>query len=305
MDLASIASSPQPASAYDLLRPRGVHRRPQGWVVSSEPDVTAALTSRGLAVAPPPLPDGQAAQLVRRMARFSDGDEHRRRRAHVLDLLPPTDGLQEAARTRTARELGPADGVVDAMHLARTVPVTVLAAAIGAGDVATLVGELCDALAPSLLPERPSGDAAAKALRDTVAAAKPWDADQVDAAISLLFQARDATAALIGGALLRDGQAPTQCTWRVAAQDVSLGGATVSAGERVWVLLGAVPEATPPMTFGRGPHACPGSAHALAVAQGVVEAFLADGWRVLPGQPMRWDPRPNLRVPAQVLMERS
>lgn len=310
MDLTSIASSPQPRSAYDVLRPRGVHGQPQGWVVSSETDVTAALTSPLLRVTPPPLPDGAAARLVSRMARFSDGDEHVRRRALVVDLLPAVDGLREVAQARTADELGHPGGVVDAMRLARTVPVAVLAAALGAGNVTALVGELCDALAPSLLPERPPGDDAALALRDAVAAAGAWGDEQVDAVVSLLFQARDATAALIGGALLHDGQvlagpAPAQCTLRVASQDAPLGEATVPAGERVWVLLGAVPDASPPMTFGRGPHACPGAAQALALAHGVVDALTAGGWRLVPGQPVQWEPRPNLRVPAQVLVERS
>jgi cytochrome P450 len=70
------------------------------------------------------------------------------------------------------------------------------------------------------------------------------------------------------------------------------------------VLLGAVPDAAPPMAFGRGAHACPGAAQATALAHGVVEAFTTGGWRVT-GPPVQWEPRPNLRMPAQVLMERS
>lgn len=313
MDLASIASGAQPQSAYDLLRPRGVHRLREGWVVSSEADVTAALTSAWLQVTAPMLPDGEAAGLVRRMARFSEGDEHVRRRALLVDLLPPVDGLQETARAGAAHELGRAEGIVDAMGLARTVPVAVLAAALRAGDVTAQVGELCDALAPSLLPKRPAGDDVAGVLRDAVAAAGPWDDEQVDAVLALLFQARDATAALIGAALLHDGgiqqvlrtQAPTQCTLRVASRDVPLGVATVPEGERVWVLLGAVQDAAPPMTFGRGRHACPGADHAVALAQGVLDALTNGGWRRVAEQSVTWEPRPNLRMPTRVLVERS
>jgi hypothetical protein len=98
------------------------------------------------------------------------------------------------------------------------------------GPLEAEAGRLCDALAPSLLPDRPSGDAAARALHESVTAAGSWNPEQVDALISLLVQARDATAALIGGA--------------------------------------------------------------------------TGGWRVT-GPPVQWEPRPNLRMPAQVLMERS
>jgi cytochrome P450 len=313
MQLPLIASSPQPTSTYDLLRARGVHRQPEGWAVTGAADVDAALTSPLLRVVAPAVPDGEAADLVSRMARFSDGEQHRRRRAVVEQLLPPVEGLQEAARARATQELDRAEALVDAMVLARTVPVAVLADALAAGDVGADVGELCDALAPSLLPGRPSGDDAARAVREAVTAAGCWTAEQVDAVISLLFQARDATAALIGGALLHGApveqvlraQAPTQCTLRVAAQDVPLAGASVPAGDRVWVLLGSVPDAEPPMTFGRGAHACPGAAQATALARGVVEALVTGGWRRVAEQPVQWEPRPNLRMPSLVLVERS
>jgi hypothetical protein len=33
--------------------------------------------------------------------------------------------------------------------------------------------------------------------------------------------------------------------------------------------------------------------------------FLSGGWRPVPGQALGYEPRPNLRVPVSVLMERS
>ena len=53
-----------------------------------------------------------------------------------------------------------------------------------------------------------------------------------------------------------------------------------------------------PATFGAGPHACPAAAHAVAMTRGVLSALRADGWQLVPGQPVR----PNLQLPAAVLM---
>lgn len=62
---------------------------------------------------------------------------------------------------------------------------------------------------------------------------------------------------------------------------------------------------SPPATFGAGPHRCPGAAHAVALATGVLTALRADGWRPVPGQPVNYEPRPNLRLPSTVLVDRT
>ena len=144
------------------------------------------------------------------------------------------------------------------------------------------------------------------------------------AAVSILFQARDATAGLIGLALYvvaghprakaadlvrlaERGDPPVQCTRRVAARPVTIGGVTIPAGAMVWVLLATADRGDPwpPATFGGGPHACPARLAATALARGVVGAILGGGWRPVPGQPVGYEPRPNLRIPVSVLLERS
>jgi cytochrome P450 len=144
------------------------------------------------------------------------------------------------------------------------------------------------------------------------------------AAVSILFQARDATAGLIGLALCaaashpqataaglvrlaERGDPPVQCTRRVAARPVTIGGVTIPAGALVWVLLATADRGDPwpPATFGGGPHACPARLAATALAGGVVGAILGGGWRPVPGQPVSYEPRPNLRIPVSVLLERS
>lgn len=207
------------------------------------------------------------------------------------------------------------------------------AAALGVPDgqttpVSALTGQLCDALAPSLVPPPTdsSCDGAARALSQLLQDVGPWDRDHVDAAAALLFQARDATAALIGAALLADGSvhpdprhrdpgvalkqalrwdAPVQCTRRTSLADLQLGGVMVAHGEPVWVVLAAAEQGAPsrPATFGAGPHACPGAAHAVALAQGVLAGLDASGWQSVVGQDVQYEPRPNLRMPAAVLVQ--
>ena len=144
------------------------------------------------------------------------------------------------------------------------------------------------------------------------------------AAVSILFQARDATAGLIGLALCaaaghprltaadlvrlaERGDPPVQCTRRVAARPVTIGGVTIPAGALVWVLLATADRGDPwpPATFGGGPHACPARLAATALARGVVGAItrrrLAAGARAA-GE---LESRPNLRIPVSVLLERS
>lgn len=317
------------------LRGRGVHHRDGGWVIARPPDVTAALASPALTVVAAdsrgaPLA-GDARRLQARMARFCDFPQHARRRELVEELLPAVPGLQAAAAQWTTAGLWDRTGVFDVMPLARTVPVVVLAAGLGVPaaaltPVASLVGRLSDALAPSLSPLSAApgdGDEAAGELMAALAAVGPWDDEQVAAAAGLLFQARDATAALIGAALLaqqvpadRDAaasiewalrhDAPVQCTRRTADVDVQLGGVTVPRGAPVWVVLAAAEKGPPsqPATFGAGPHACPAAAHAVALACGVLSALRTGAWQLVPGQPVGYEPRPNLRLPAAVLVQR-
>ncbi|MCY7413269.1 MAG: hypothetical protein LH471_09605 [Salinibacterium sp.] len=188
------------------------------------------------------------------MARFSDGAEHAVRRAAVLSVLPPVSGLEDAAYRCTRHLLSER---VDVVPIARSVPVAVLCHALGLGDLSTEIGALCDI--------------------GTTATTLP----QV-AITSLLFQCRDATAALATNAIA-DG-IPVE-----KAVSVVL---TRRAGD-VWVLLDRAP-------FGEGAHACPGREHALALARGIVRAF--SGYRVV--QRGAHEPRPNIRMLSSLIVER-
>lgn len=328
-----LATATDPGALHAALREQGVHQRDGGWVIARPADVAAALACPALTVNPgqakPTAPARGAARLRAVMARFTDGEDHARRRTLVEQLLPGADGLQDAAARRTTAAVDGRTGPLDVMPLAHAVPVMALAAAIGVPQeqeavVADLVARLCQALAPRLDPgptDPADGDQAAGELTEMLTALGPWDDEQVGAAAGLLFQAREATAALIASTLLGHGQgdaaasidaalrasAPVQCTRRTAAEDVWIGGASIPRGAPVWVVLAAAEQGPPlpPATFGSGPHACPGYAHATALARGVLLALDEAGWELVPDQMVVYESRPNLRLPAAVLLHRA
>lgn len=266
----------------------GVYERHGTWYVAGQALVEQALAAPELTVVPAaPVPRLQA-----RMARFSDGPEHEVRRAVVERLLPPAEGLSRPAAQLAAAWSAGAAGPVDVMPLVRAGPVQVLAVALRLPDVR----RVADAVAA-----QPADEAVEELLPG-------HDPEEAVAVVSILFQARDATAALIAGALLQAGegapveaalrQAPVLSTRRTAAREVRLGGVLLPAGADVRVSLESVPAA-----FGSGPHACPGAAQARALTEGVL-AGLA-GWRVVRDQVVAYEPRPNLRLPVRLLLERS
>ncbi len=302
-------------------------------MIARPDDVAAALASAALAVTVALEASGAARLLQARMARFSEGAAHGHRRALVQALLPDPATVEWGAWSRTSASLAGWRGRADAMDLARRVPVAVLADALGiapeAVDAVTrLTGELCTVLAPQAGSgpatdgDATDGDAAATAL--LAALGNRDDEERAVAAASILCQARDATAGLIGLALAaaaRPPQAtaaglveraqrsdpPVQCTRRTAAGPVTIGGVSIPAGAPVWVLLATADrgEPWPPATFGGGRHGCPGRLVAAALARGVVGAVLGAGWRPVPGQVPGYEPRSSLRIPLSVLMERS
>jgi cytochrome P450 len=198
----------------------------------------------------------------------------------------------------------------------------------GEGDAAA-TALLAELAAPGRLPGAGVANRASEANGSAGVTGGPEAAgsrgeERAVAAVSILFQARDATAGLIGLALCaaaghpqataadlvrlaERGDPPVQCTRRVAARPVTIGGVTIPAGALVWVLLATADRGDPwpPATFGGGPHACPARLAATALARGVVGAILGGGWRPVPGQPVSYEPRANLRIPVSVLLERS
>jgi cytochrome P450 len=330
--IEQIATSSAPDRWHGPLRQAGTHCRDGAWVVAGPRDVAAALAAPELTVAPPAGPDRPAARLLASMARFSDGPDHRRRRELVASMLPPVPRVSRTAGVRTNDYLRRRNATFDVMPLARQLPAEVLAGALGlapsdAARAATLTGLLCDAVTPSLTPREGTavmGDDAASQLTALMAGRWGQDTERATAAISILFQARDATAGLIGTALLADGRAgsavspaqqvdqvlrhdaPVQCTRRTARTDVPIGDAVIPAGAPVWIFLATAERGSAiPATFGSGPHGCPGAAHASAIARQMVAVLAAEGWHPVAGQRIELEPRPNIRVPARVQVTRA
>jgi cytochrome P450 len=330
--VAELATRPDPASWHETLRSLGTHARGGQWIVSTPPDVAAALTTPALHVIAPSAGAGPAAELVARMARFCDGEAHRRRRAVTVRLLPPVAAVTRHAADHAVRYLRAraAADQLDIMPLARALPAEAIARAMGlngpaAAKAADRTGRLCDALSagPRHAGTVRTADAAASELGAALRPLGLSDEDEVAAAASILFQARDATAALIGAAVLaprppESGQtavrvqsalrreAPVQCTRRTASTDTPIGGALIPRGSDVWIFVAAAELGNgAPATFGGGPHGCPGAAAATAIACEVLTILDAGGWRPVAGQRIDYETRPNLRLPCRVLMSRG
>jgi cytochrome P450 len=121
----------------------------------------------------------------------------------------------------------------------------------------------------------------------------------------LLFQSYDATRGLIGNALCAlagdpalgaEGAVahalrydpPVHNTRRKLAADVEVAGARMAAGDVVLLVLVG-------MTFGAGPHACPGDALATRIAEMAVRRVISSG--VALRKPAGYVARPNVRIP--------
>jgi cytochrome P450 len=324
--IAQLATLPDPADWHAALRALGTHARDDRWIVSTARDVAAALAAPGLRVIPPPAGSGPAADLVGRMARFCDGEAHQRRRAMTV-LLLPTAEIAGRAGDCAARYLRARAGteVLDVMPLARTIPARALGLAMGldgpgAASAADATGRLGDALSAARTFD---ADEAALQLGLTLRPLRLSSADEEAAAAGILFQARDATAALIGAAVLAPAcaesrqtavrvdsvlrrQAPVQCTRRAAVADTTIGAAVIPRGSEVWVFHAAAEIGNGrPATFGSGPHGCPAADEAIAIARAVVTVIDEEGWRPVSGQPVDFERRPNLRLPRRVLVSRG
>ncbi|GAB2667222.1 hypothetical protein [Nocardia goodfellowii] len=224
---------------------------------------------------PPVRPDAASgiAWLRAQVPRFSNGAEHRRRHALVLaelDRLDPS-ALRIAART--------AEGPL--AH------VQVLADALGLRGVSVAAVEVVAAHYQPHIPPTPEADAAVAEL----VAACGGVADETTAArISLLVQACPATAALLANV-------------RTVRADIAEHGWATKALESALAQRPPVPRTRrvvdgnlvdidltrDGLSFGAGPHMCPGRAHALAIAAGILEAapprIFDPAGPVVPGAP--------------------
>lgn len=289
--------------------------------LSGRDAVLAALNSADLAVPPAPPDAGppSLAWLRARAARFSEGAEHVRRRAHAvaaLDAVGP-DPLRERSRQLTATILAGASEAgrpeVDLMaDVAYVVPVRVLAEALGIADPGGTVGTDVATIAPLYLagPEPGQSTSAADEAVARLAVAAGGADEAAAATVALLVQSYAATAGLIGNACLAwlreraDGDAPAAvartlrqdppsiATRRLALCDTTIGEVHIGAGDVVWVDL-----ASAGLTLGAGPHACPGAEQARAIAAGVLRAVQACQ---LIETEVEYVPARNVRVPVRL-----
>lgn len=225
------------------------------------------------------------------VARFSRGEDHRRRRGLAVTLLRSAAPgcLQSAAARDTTRAINTAGtSPFDAMtRLARTVPVAALARALGRQTDPAAVDVIARSLRPGASPREEADVAVAIALGGR-------DPTELEAAlIGVLVQTCDATAGLIGNALL----AGHHDVMRVIAEDAPVRSTrrTDRTGEPVLVDLFALG-----LPFGAGTHACPGRDHALALASGVTSTLLQRCART--DDAVLFEDAPNLHMPARLMM---
>ncbi len=235
----------------------------------------AALESEFLVPLPraASFPDGPTAELRDAMARFSHGDEHRGSRSDVeasiaaLDLALLAREVNErttalaGAGVEAISEIGllvPTQALLAALHVdvadvaERARDVGKVVAAIGRGDPVSPDTEAATRRLGGLFAEHPAGPVAA---------------------ISMLYQNHDATAALFASTLFaRVSGLPRENalarTVRVATATAHLADEVVDAGEVVEVSLDG-----DDMEFSRGDHACPGQAVAVLIVDAMISSI--------------------------------
>jgi cytochrome P450 len=286
--------------------------------ISAADEVRAILADPSFVVPPAPaVPDaetGTLAWLRSLVARFCDGDVHERRRALVERDLAGLDParLRAAAAQLTRQALAglDRDEPFDAMILARRIPVGVLATELGltADNVHAAVNAVITASPGYPNPDAagPGTDASVELLAEAFGSAGglgPDDGELLANRIGLLMQACDATAGLIGNALINafvvgdadsvpvssellagtiDDDPPVLRTRRLRPD-----------GEAITLDISACP-------FGAGRRPCPGADQAVALAAGVLDALLPAC--ELADQQIDYVPSPNLRIPAKLLI---
>lgn len=247
----------------------------QTHVLGDHAAVAAALADPALV--PPPAAEPPAegiAWLRSAVARFSSGEPHRRRRAFVAAELAR---VEPAALRQAAAGEGEGE--------ARTQVVRVLAGALGMPEPGAVAEAVLAVAGPYFGSGGPVEVAAAdEAVARLVArlAPDPADGAALEAAanrIGLLVQACAATAALVEAAratgaplarVLRETP-PVAEMRRVAVRRTEVTGRRIAAGDTVVLDLAAAHRTHPvPLTFGAGPRMCPGRAHAVALAEGLL-----------------------------------
>jgi hypothetical protein len=262
---------------------------------------------------PAVLAETAAGELFARLARTTDGAHHERARASALCALPTVNSATiERVVTRQAAELV---GRTSLDHAVSAITVRVLAELLEMRDLDAAY-ENTMALVRGFRPTATAGDvdAASAAANDLGTRLEP-------AAIGLLIQSAEATAALIGNsivalmrhpALLDDAASPggaravvqrtlehdppVHNTRRFLAADHLVAGAPMKTGDLIVVVLAATHGST--QQFGSGRHACPGSPLAVMIAASAVAWLAGAGRKVVAGATFAgYRPSVNVRSP--------
>ena len=364
-DPIAAVTHPDPYPYYAALAARPMERHPAigMWVAARASDVQAILASELCRVRPlsEPVPRAiagtAAGSVFGRLVRMNDGPPHEASRRIVAAALatPRPDGV-----TAISRALGRAQAIAldlrrqpwRVMEVAFDVPARVMGGLLGL-DAAQLdhavawTGDFAHGIAAGADAERcRRGALAAERLEDALSslggsgttglladlareagrAGGPPAAVVVANAIGFLSQPYEATAGLIGNALLtlsRDGalrqrvrdeprsttdlvqevlrhDPPVHNTRRFVARGGIVAGTDVQEGDVILVVLAAANERPDrrSLSFGSGPHACPGDSLAAAIACGVIEALVeADVPLEGLGAARRYRPSANVRIP--------
>jgi cytochrome P450 len=247
--------------------------------------------------------------LRQNVARFSNGTDHARRRELAESLLRPLDParLRAAARDQTSAVVDQAGRRPFEMmaRVARRVPGLVLAGALGCADPELLIGHLAPVAA--VYQPGPADPRTADGSVARLAELLPGGPDeQVAARIGLLIQAYDATAGLIGNAVVagigagRPGPAAELVAQALRADPPARATRRVTPSGETIVLDLTVAGDDPAghLAFGYGQRICPGSAHAIALAEGAVQPLLERcRWT---GAPIGYPEPPALRAPERL-----
>jgi cytochrome P450 len=279
--------------------------------VTDPGEVRAILGDPGYRVPDPGsgAPPGTMLWLRQAVARFSEGADHARRRNLAEHLLRTVDpGLLRARAREATSAVIDAAGTApfDVMALvARRVPGLVLAGALGAADPEQVIGHLSPVAAAYLTgPADPAaGDGSVARLTELLPGGP---GEEVAARIGLLIQAYDATAGLIGNAITAGMQAPGPVAAAALVQQTLRRDPPVRVTRRVspageFVALDLAAAGDDPaghLQFGSGPRACPGAAHACALAEGAVAAVLECCRRT--GAEITYPPPPALHAPERL-----
>jgi cytochrome P450 len=281
--------------------PRIVDDPAQVRAILADPDYRVPDPGRG-------APSGTLAWLRQNVARLSNGADHERRRELAQDLLRRVDPavLRAGARDATDAVIDGAGGrPFDAMTLvARQVPVRVLAAALDIAHPEQATGQLA-AVAAAFLPgtvDRGTADGSVARLAELLPAGPD---EQVAARIGLLVQAYEATAGLIGNAVAAGMAAAPRAAADVVTQTirrnppVRFTRRVTPSGETIALdLTAARDDPAGHLAFGSGLRACPGAAHACALAEGAVGPLLSRCRRT--GAEISYPGPPALHVPVSL-----